>query len=100
MVRIFRAGAVPYALGTSDAGNEGQLIYLPASQEITAEHKGKIIIREIPTANDPDPKVANAVAPPYAFLFQFAKYVSSALNDLKKERYDKPFLAGGFMHRD
>ncbi len=94
------AGAVPYALGTSDAGNEGQLIYLPANQEITAEHKGKIIIREIPTANDPDPKVANAVAPPYAFLFQFAKYVSSALNDLKKERYDKPFLAGGFMHRD
>ncbi len=92
------AGAVPYSLGTSGTGNTGQLIYLAANQPITAEHKGKIIVREIPTADDPN--YANVVAPPYAFLFQFVKYVSSALNDLRTERYDKPFLAARFMHSD
>jgi len=94
------AGAVPYSLGTSDVGNTGQLVYLPVNQPITAEHRGKIIVREIPTAQDPDPKIANAVAPPYTFLFQFAKYLSSALNELKTEKYDKPFLAAQFMNSD
>lgn len=92
------AGAVPYSLGTSDAGNTGQLVYLASNQPITAEHKGKIIVREIPTAQDP--VYQNMVAPPYAFLFQFAKYLSSALNDLQKQRYDKPFLAGELMNKD
>ncbi|OTG84065.1 hypothetical protein [Acinetobacter sp. ANC 4648] len=92
------AGAVPYSLGTSDAGNTGQLVYLASNQPITAEHKGKIIVREIPTAQDPI--YANMVAPPYAFLFQFAKYLSSGLNDLKTQRYDKPFLAGELMNKD
>ena len=94
------AGAVPYALGTSDTGNSGQLIYLPTNQPITAEHKGKIIIREIPTANDPDPKIANRVAPPYAFLLQFSKYVSPILNSMKDQRYDRPFMAEAFMKND
>lgn len=92
------AGAVPYSLGTLDAGNTGQLVYLASNQPITAEHKGKIIIREIPTAQDPI--YANMIAPPYAFLFQFAKYLSLGLSDLKTQRYDKPFLAGELMHRD
>ncbi|ENU20285.1 hypothetical protein F994_01344 [Acinetobacter bohemicus ANC 3994] len=92
------AGAVPYSLGTSDAGNTGQLVYLARNQPITAEHKGKIIVREIPTAQDP--VYANMVAPPYTFLFQFAKYLSSALKDLQKQRYDKPFLAGELMNQD
>lgn len=74
------------------------MVYLTSSQAITAEHKGKLIVREIPTAQDP--VYANMVAPPYLFLFQFAKYLSPALNDLKTQRYDKPFLAGGLMNRD
>lgn len=92
------AGAVPYSLGTSDAGNTGQLVYLASNQPITAEHRGKIIVREIPT--DQDPVYGNMVAPPYTFLFQFAKYLSSALNELQTKKYDKPFLAAELMNKD
>ena len=92
------AGAVPYSLGTTLAGNSGQLIFLASNQPITAEHKGKIIVREIPTSQDP--VYANMVAPPYAFLFQFAKYLSTSLNEFKTQRYDRPFLAGELMNKD
>ncbi|ENU29300.1 hypothetical protein F991_02862 [Acinetobacter sp. CIP-A165] len=92
------AGAVPYSLGTTLAGNSGDLVFLESNQPITAEHKGKIIVRAIPTSQDP--VYANMVAPPYAFLFQFAKYLSSSLNELKTQRYDKPFLAGELMNQD
>lgn len=92
------AGAVPYSLGTSDTGNTGQLVYLASNQPITAEHRGKIIVREIPT--DQDPVYGNMVAPPYTFLFQFAKYLSSALNELQTKKYDKPFLAAELMNKD
>lgn len=91
-------GAVPYSLGTSNAGNSGQLIYLPSNQPITAEHKGKIIVREIPTALDP--VHADTVAPPYASLLQFSKYVSPSVSDLKDQRYDRPFMAASFMAND
>ncbi|ENW06770.1 hypothetical protein [Acinetobacter beijerinckii] len=92
------AGAVPYSLGTTLTGNSGELVFLTSNQPITAEHKGKIIVRAIPTSQDP--VYANMVAPPYAFLFQFAKYLSSSLNELKTQRYDKPFLAGELMNQD
>lgn len=92
------AGAVPYSLGTTLTGNNGQLVFLASNQAITEEHRGKIIVREIPTVQDP--VYVNQVAPPYAFLFQFAKYLSPSLNDLKTQRYDKPFLAGELMNKD
>lgn len=92
------AGAVPYSLGTTLAGNSGQLVFLASNQPITAEHKGKIIVRTIPTSQDP--VYGNMVAPPIAFLFQFAKYLSPSLNELKTQRYDKPFLAGELMNQD
>ncbi|MBH2029728.1 MAG: hypothetical protein I8H74_04505 [Moraxellaceae bacterium] len=92
------AGAVPYSLGTTLAGTTAELVFLASNQPITAEHKGKIIVREVPTSQDPI--YANIVAPPYAFLFQFAKYLSPALNELKMQRYDKPFLAGELMNKD
>ncbi|USA44979.1 hypothetical protein NDN11_09540 [Acinetobacter sp. C26M] len=92
------AGAVPYSLGTALTGNTGQLVFLASNQPITAEHKGKIIVREIPTSQDP--VYANMVAPPYIFLFQFAKYLSQSLNEQKAQRYDKPFLAGELMNKD
>ncbi|CAI3105957.1 hypothetical protein MWMV17_MWMV17_00378 [Acinetobacter calcoaceticus] len=92
------AGVVPYSLGTLLEGNTGQLVFLASNQPITAEHKGKIIVREIPTAKDA--VFANIVAPPYAFLFQFAKYLSPLLDDLKTQRYDKPFLAAQLMNND
>lgn len=92
------AGAVPYSLGTSLTGNMGQLVYLASNEPITVEHKGKIIVRKIPTAQDP--VFANVVAPPYAFLFQFAKYLSPLLEDLKTQRYDRPQLAAQWMNSD
>jgi len=92
------AGAVPYSPGTSLAGNTGLLVFLASNQPITAEHKGKIIVRQIPTSQDPI--YANMVAPPYVFLFQFAKYLSPSLTELKAQRYDKPFLAGELMNKD
>ncbi|MBC9229698.1 hypothetical protein HI850_010195 [bacterium SPL81] len=92
------AGAVPYSLGTTLTGSSGELVFLASNQPITAEHKGKIIVRAIATSQDP--VYANMVAPPYAFLFQFAKYLSSSLNELKTQRYDKPFLAGELMNQD
>ncbi|RZF49558.1 hypothetical protein EXE30_15285 [Acinetobacter halotolerans] len=92
------AGAVPYSLGTSLAGHTGQLVYLANDQAITAEHKGKIIVRQIPTSQDSI--YANVVAPPYAFLFQFAKYLTASMNELKTQRYDRPFLAAKLMNKD
>jgi len=86
------AGAVPYSLGTTLTGNSGELVFLTSNQPITAEHKGKIIVRAIPTSQDP--VYANMVAPTYAFLFQFAKYLSSSLNELKTQRYDAAMSIG------
>ncbi|ERS00595.1 hypothetical protein Q674_14575 [Acinetobacter sp. COS3] len=92
------AGAVPYSLSTTLNGRTGSLVFLASNQPITAEYKDKIIVRSIPTPQDPI--YANMVAPPYAFLFQFAKYLSPLLSDLKTLRYDKPFLAGELINQD
>lgn len=89
-------GAVPYSLGTSASGVAGDLVYLPRSQAITSAHAGKIIIRDVPTVAD----MPNVVAPPNAYLFQFAKYMSPSLQAEAGLRYERPYLAGEVMHQD
>jgi hypothetical protein len=48
------AGAVPYALPTSERGSQGALVYLPPDQAITAANAaGKVVLREFPDRTIP-----------------------------------------------
>jgi len=48
------AGAVPYALPTSDGGSQGPLVYLGPEEEITPENAaGKVVLREFPHRSIP-----------------------------------------------
>ncbi len=86
------AGAVPYSLG---AAAQGKVVYLPRSVPIGPEHAGKVILRDVPTAAD-----MAAVAPPYAYLFQSARYLTPSLEADKNLRYERPYLAGGVFRDD
>lgn len=81
------AGAVPYALPTSERGSEGPLVYLPPDQAITtANAAGKVVLREFPDRSIP-----------YLGFQLLGIYVTPDLA-ARTGNYERPYLAA--LHED
>ncbi|MEM1110471.1 MAG: hypothetical protein AAGI11_01065 [Pseudomonadota bacterium] len=89
--RIPVAGAVPYARGTSV---KGELVYLAPDEALTADHAGKVVLRDFPgKAND------FMLAPPLALLAMVnSQHMTSDMYWRMLKRYERPYLADKPLH--
>ena len=78
------SGAVPFTLPTSAAGRGGQLVNIPADEEITAANaKGKIVVREVPPTATPYgvfPAIAHYLSPGFPSTGNYERPYASPLD--------------------
>lgn len=77
------AGAMPFSLPTSAAGQGGPLVYLPADVAITPDNaRGKIVVRDVPRQSIP-----------FIGLALLAHYLTADLLPQVLSSYERPFLS-------
>ena len=78
------SGAVPFTLPTSAAGRGGQLVDIPADEEITAANaKGKIVVRAVPPTATPYgvfPAIAHYISPGFPSTGNYERPYASPLD--------------------
>ena len=78
------SGAVPFTLPTSAGGRGGQLVNIPADEEITAANaKGKIVVREVPPTATPYgvfPAIAHYISPGFPSTGNYERPYASPLD--------------------
>lgn len=76
------AGAVPYALPTSAKGKQGELVYLPPEEPITAANaRGKVVIRDVAVGSIP-----------IAFFMALSYYLTPDMLASAGENYERPYF--------
>jgi hypothetical protein len=83
-------GPVPFAASTPTSGSSAKLVYLPATEELTAGNaKGRIVVRDVP-----------AGSVPWSTLRLISWSIFDPGHTFDGAVYERPFLGGGELDQD